>query len=225
MKQLELPLWDVLQAAVQTPEAADLEQLWQEVEASIVDLECAGQLSVAGEAITRITAVFGARSQLAFEELMATASQDGPIMREDAFDQYVRQTMQIEFDEYVEPLGSLPRKLPELSQMDASQSIVAEVEPARLIEALNEVIKVIDPEIAYQEAMAIAHDEDVSEWGNEIEAWLSQHDRAVSLLTLQRSLSMPLVQIWLALLLNGFVLEQRGEFYDLNQVWILESSV
>jgi hypothetical protein len=67
--------------------------------------------------------------------------------------------------------------------------IQQEVEPARLIEALNEVIEVIDPEIAYQEAMAIAHDEDVSEWGNEIEAWLSQHDRAVSLLTLQRAIS------------------------------------
>jgi hypothetical protein len=38
---------------------------------------------------------------------------------------------------------------------------------------------------------------------------------------LQESLGMPLVQVWLALLLNGMTLEQRGSFYQTEQVWIL----
>lgn len=223
MRQLQLPLWKVLEEAAQSPETAELDQLWQEVEASIVDLECAGQLQVAGEAISQITAVFAARSQRAFEEILATASQDGPIMSETAFDQYVRQTMQIEFDEYIEPLDTLPRKPIEVSETD-SRSIVVEVEPMQLIEALHDVIQVVDPEVAYEQALALAHAEDVSEWGAAIQEWLSQRNQAVPLLRLQRSLKMPLVQVWLALLLNGFAIQQRGEFYDLEQVWVLQSS-
>lgn len=119
----------------------------------------------------------------------------------------------------------------EVSEND-SQSMVAEVEPMRLIEALHEVIQGVDPEVAYEQALALAHAEDVSEWGAAIQAWLSQRDssatrvraQAVPLLRLQRSLKMPLVQVWLALLLNGFAIQQRGEFYDLEQVWVLQSS-
>jgi hypothetical protein len=220
MRQLQLPLWKVLEAAAQSPETAELDQLWQEVEASIVDLECAGQLQVAGEAISQITSVFEVRCQRTFEEILATASQDGPTMSETAFDHYVRQTMQIEFDEYIEPFDTLLRKPIEVSENE-SQSLVAEVEPMRLIETLHEVMQVVDPELAYEQALALAHAEDVSEWGAAIQTWLSQRNQAVSLLGLQRSLKMPLVQVWLALLLNGFAIQQRGEFYDLDQVWIL----
>ena len=167
--------------------------------------------------------MFEARSQRAFEELLATASNDGPTMSEAAFDQYVRQTMQIEFDEYIEPFDTLPRK-PTAIDENESQSIVAEVEPMRLIEALHEAIQNVDPDVAYEQALALAHAEDVSEWGDAIQTWLSQREQAVPLLKLQRSIKMPLVQVWLALLLNGFKIEQRGEFYDLEQVWILQSS-
>lgn len=31
MRQLELPLWKVLHEAVQSPETAELEQLWQDL--------------------------------------------------------------------------------------------------------------------------------------------------------------------------------------------------
>lgn len=144
-------------------------------------------------------------------------------MSEAAFDQYVCQTLQIEFDEYIEPFDSLPRKPISINEHE-SQSIVVEVEPMRLIEALHEVIQVIDPEMAYEQALALAHEEDVSQWGDAIQTWLGQRDQAVSLLRLQRSLKMPLVQVRLALLLNGFAIQQRGEFYDLEQVWVLQSS-
>ena len=72
--------------------------------------------------------------------------------------------------------------------------------------------------------MALAHDEKVSEWGATISLRLDEWDKpqqSVSLLELQRSVEMPLVQVWLALLLNGFEIEQRGDFYDTEQVWIL----
>jgi hypothetical protein len=81
----------------------------------------------------------------------------------------------------------------------------------------------IDPETAFQQAMALAHDENVSEWGAAISIWLNALDEtqaSVAMVQL-RSIQMPLVQVWLALLLNGFQLEQRGDFYQTDQVWIL----
>jgi len=37
---------------------------------------------------------------------------------------------------------------------------------------------------------------------------------------LQRSLRMPLMQIWLALLLSGYGVEQRGGFYEAGTIWV-----
>jgi hypothetical protein len=72
-----------------------------------------------------------------------------------------------------------------------------------------------------QTALDIAHDEDVSAWGASISARLEEWGRSVSLLELQESIQMPLVQVWLALLLNGMTLEQRGDFYQTERVWVL----
>ncbi len=215
MRHLELPL---LQEAVQSPEDADLALLWQEVEGAIVDLDSASQLKLAGEAIAQITAVFEARSQLAFQELTATASDDGPPMPEDAFDRYVRQTMQIDFEVYLEPWSNLPRKPIERTESD---TIVGLVEKETLM-AVLEQLEVIDPIEAYTEAMSLAHEEDVSAWGSTIEQWFQQENQSeIGLLQLQQAISMPLVQLWLALLLNGFTVQQRGDFYQTEQVWVV----
>jgi hypothetical protein len=193
-------------------------------------LGCLGRLQVAGEAILQITDLFELRSQLAFESLRSIGSDDGPVMPEDAFDRYVRQTMQIDFDVYIEPLASLPRKgcvagYPQRSEfqvgdeVEGMQSVVAEVDRQVLLEAI--LPDPIDPEIAYQEAIGLAHDEDVSDWGAAISARLEEWGQSVSLLELQESLQMPLVQVWLALRLNGMTLEQRGDFYQTERVWVL----
>ncbi len=225
---IDLPVWDVIKVAAADPEGANLTILWQEVDAAILNLDCLGGLQVAGEAISKITDVFELRSQLAFESIQAIGSDDGPVMSEDAFDRYVRQTMQIDFDIYIEPLASLQRKeyqfqedkgemQPQVAEVDREASAL----PNRqvLLEAI--LSEPIDPKTAYREAIALAHDEDVSSWGATISARLDEWNRPVSLIDLQSSIEMPLVQVWLALLLNGIPLEQRGEFYQTEQIWIL----
>jgi hypothetical protein len=211
----KLPLWEVLQTAAIEPEDANVARLWQEVEEAIVDFDYPEQLQVAGEAISQIADVFRARSVLAFEELQATASHDGPIMPQDAFDRYVRQTMQIDFEEYIEPLVGLPRKVPQMIEVD--RSIIVEVGKQELLTMLEES-ESVNPETTYEQAIAIAHEENISEWGATISAWLNYRGQPVSLLELQKSVKMPLVRVWLALLLNGFELEQRGEFY--RKFWV-----
>jgi hypothetical protein len=74
-------------------------------------------------------------------------------------------------------------------------------------------------------ALDTAHDENVSEWGAAIsirlDEWEQPQQQSVPLLELQRAVELPLVQVWLGLLLNGFEIEQRGEFYETEQVWIV----
>ncbi|WP_309733545.1 hypothetical protein [Chamaesiphon sp. OTE_75_metabat_556] len=218
---IDLPVWTEIKVAASEPEFADLARLWQDVEEAIVNLGCLGRLQVAGEAISQITNLFELRSQLAFESIQAVGSDDGPVMPGDAFDRYVRQTMQIDFDIYIEPLSSLPRKVSEFSEseVDEVHSVVAEIDRKVLLATI--LSDPVDPETAYREAIGLAHDEDVSAWGAAISERLEEWGQPTSLLALQESSEMPLVQVWLALLLNGFEIEQRGEFYDTEQVWIL----
>ncbi|MCY7389965.1 MAG: hypothetical protein LH647_00235 [Leptolyngbyaceae cyanobacterium CAN_BIN12] len=70
--------------------------------------------------------------------------------------------------------------------------------------------------------MEIAHDEDISTWTGVIAHWMEAHHiSTIPLVQLQQSIEMPLIQLWLALLLGGYAIEQRGEFYETRQIWIL----
>ncbi|MEH2126758.1 hypothetical protein [Nostoc sp.] len=42
---------------------------------------------------------------------------------------------------------------------------------------------------------------------------------------LQQGLKMPMVEVWLGLLLGGFTLEQRGDFYNSRNIWVKTSSI
>ncbi|OUL28588.1 hypothetical protein BV375_17845 [Nostoc sp. 106C] len=66
----------------------------------------------------------------------------------------------------------------------------------------------------------LAGDEDVQEWENAIAYYLGNIQDEISLPQLQRALKMPLVEVWLGLLLGGFTLEQRGDFYDSHKIWV-----
>lgn len=225
IEQLELPLWEMLRAATIAPDEADLSQLLDVLERALTDLDTVGQLQVAAEAIAQIVQVFQERSVLAFEELEATASDAGPVMPLDAFDRYVRQTMEVDFEQFIEPLEGLPRRARERQTPDYQGSVAGEVDQAALLQALDEQISQhpgwTEAE-AFNQAVGIAHDEDVSTWTEAIVQCLRERQTSmIPLVQLQQLIGMPLVQLWLALLLGGFAVEQRGQFYETEQIWIL----
>ncbi|MBW4550797.1 MAG: hypothetical protein KME35_06770 [Aphanocapsa sp. GSE-SYN-MK-11-07L] len=219
---LQLSLWSALDEAATEPEAANLASLWQAVDTAIGDRDPTSQLRIAGQAVAQIAQVFAARSDVAFEQLYARSSADGPVMPADCFDRYVRQSMQIEFEDYLEPLANLPRQPPQRSENQDEQSVAAPVDQQTLIESL-ESLEILDPQVVYNQVVALAHAEDVAEVGQAITVALGQHQGAVPLLQLQRSLGLPLVEVWLSLLLNGYRLQQRGEFYQPNQIWVVQA--
>jgi hypothetical protein len=223
IEQLELPLWEMLREATGAPDETDVRQLLDMLDETLLKLDTIGQLWVAAEAIAQIVQVFQERSSLAFEELVATNSDDGPVLPEDAFDRYVRQTMEVDFEQFIEPMANLPRKSPERQEI-LEGSIVGELDQTALLQVLDEQMSqephLTEAEI-FNRTLALAHDEDVSVWAGAIAQWMQQHHASLSLSELIQAMQMPLLDVWLGVLLGDqFLLEQRGQFYDLSGVWI-----
>jgi hypothetical protein len=217
VKQLELNLWDVLSTARQTPEDANLPMMFKLLDLTLVDLDTRSQLRIAGEAVCQIADLFCDRSNFLFEELHSRAVKGEPIMADDAFDRYVRQSMAVDFDQFIEPLQSLPRKIPELTKH--GNSIVAEIDKEVLIQALEQE-SLLGFEEKFEQAISTAHTENVSSWVETIALCIANNFSPMRLIDVQAALPLPIVEIWLGLLLGDFKLEQRGSFYDSNEIWI-----
>jgi hypothetical protein len=222
---LELPLWEALKDATSAPDTANVRQLLDGLDVALLKLDTVGQLQVAAEAIAQIAQVVCDRSTLTFEELEATNSVAGPVMPSDAFDRYVRQTMAVDFDPFMAPLASLPRKVPERQGLsDEPASVVGMLDQVALLQALDEQMRQqlgLTELEAFNQAIGLAHAEDIAAESAAIAQWLRENQiTTVPLVQLQRSTGLSLVQLWLALLLGGYDMEQRGQFYDLSSVWI-----
>jgi hypothetical protein len=217
VKQLELDLWDVISTAKQTPEDANLPMVFQLLDLALVDLDTRSQLQVAGEAVCQIADLFCDRSNFLFEELHSRAANGEPIMADDAFDRYVRQSMVVDFDQFIEPLPSLTRKIPE--QQKNGNSIVGAIDKEVLIQSLEQA-NLLSFEEEFERVINTAHTENVSAWVEAIAHCITNNSSPMRLQDLQMALKLPIVEIWLGLLLGDFKLEQRGRFYDSNEIWI-----
>ena len=217
VKQLELDLWDVLSTARQTPEDANLPMVFKLLDLTLVDLDTRSQLRIAGEAVCKITDLFCDRSSFLFEELHSRTANGEPIMADDAFDRYVRQSMVVDFEQFIEPLPSLTRKTPE--QAKNGNSIFGEIDKEVLIQALEQE-SLLSVEEEFERAISTAHAENVSGWIEAISQCITNNSHPICLKDLQKTLKLPIVEIWLGLLLGDFKLEQRGNFYDSNEIWI-----
>ena len=60
--------------------------------------------------------------------------------------------------------------------------------------------------------------ENVSDWVKALAD--KQMDSPQRLVDLQQQLKMPLIEVWIAALLGGFSLEQRGSFYQTQEIWV-----
>lgn len=74
--------------------------------------------------------------------------------------------------------------------------------------------------IQKQQVLAIVHDENVSCWIETINQWFRQMpDQEVCFAELGQQIGLPWVEVWLAVLLGDFDLEQRGKFYQ-SPIWV-----
>ena len=221
-KQLELDLWGDLKTALKEPEAADMELLWQWLENAIAQARTQGfanfdsneQLLVAGDAISQIVEVFVLRAKGILDSLDVTDDSDGPILGDDFLSGLMRQSMTLDLSDLMEDLTfdrveSSPSSGSVVSVIDRTEArAIARSARAAMRKALQE----------------LAEKENIPRWQQAISCWIEHHQgEKFSLLQLQQSLGMPLVEIWLGLLHSStpYQWDGTGEFYrEARDFWI-----
>lgn len=209
--QLELDLWHKLETARNEPEAADFQQLWQDLEQVIEQSDKDQQLRVAGDAITSIVEVYAIRANAILSTLSVKDTKTEPILSEDFLNDLMRQSMSIDLSDMMEE--RFPSE-PEAQALAPTRGSVAVPIAKKVALAIASGTRV-DPKRILAE---LAGDEQVSQWSAAITQWMQERhdDRAVSLLGLQQALGMPLVEVWLGLLLSPvhqYNWETGEEFY------------
>jgi hypothetical protein len=199
-------LWRSLQTAIAAPDAAELAPLWQALEAALAPLPQEAQLRVAAEAIAQLTEIYAARADAILKTLEGGPAPTEPVLGADFLAGLVKQSTALNLDALVETAP--PERRSRVSH--PIDSVAGVIDKQALLDALDSM-----------QALSMAHAENVGDWSSTIATYLQQHP-AVSLMEAQHSLEMPLVELWIGALLSGQVkLEQRGNFYQADSIWLV----
>ncbi|BAY95520.1 MULTISPECIES: hypothetical protein [unclassified Tolypothrix] len=214
----QLTIWDVLDEISVAPPNSSLAPVWDCLDTELQDLSVEAQLETAAVAFNQIADILKSRAVMLLQDVRERNSPDGPIVSTDIFAGLVRTTMQLDLDDLIEspiPQTFRPHGPHQFSNTSSQgDSVVAPVEKEKVLEMLEEVRTVED-------VHKLAGDEDVQKWQSAIAYYLGNIQDEISLPQLQRALKMPLVEVWLGLLLGGFTLEQRGDFYNKWDIWVM----
>ncbi len=206
--------------AIAHPDAADIAKLWQLFDQLLDTIPENDRLHWAGNAIAQLASICLARAEhfLALWDEKNRLNLEEPILTADMLSGVLRQSMALSIDGLLEnPL--VQHRNPRLPNFDDDESVAGIVDKT----ALLNVIDCAQEAESLENTIAIAHDEAVSVWITQIADYLAHHTRsAVPLVTLSRDINMPLTQVWLALLLSGYPIEQRGSFYDTESLYVLK---
>ncbi|MBD2536725.1 hypothetical protein H6G97_48760 [Nostoc flagelliforme FACHB-838] len=216
----QLTIWDVLDELSESPTTSTLAPMWECLDAELENLPLEAQLSTAALAFSQIADILKSRAEVLLQDIRDRNSLLGPIISADLFAGLVRTTMHLDLDDLIEPETPQTFKPHGPHQFSHSieegDSVVAPVEKAN-------VLAMIDQVTTLEDVRNLASDEDVEKWQSAIANHLINVKDEISLVKLQRVLQMPMVEVWLGLLLGEFTLEQRGDFYHNQNVWVKSS--
>ncbi|MCF2146967.1 hypothetical protein IQ276_010985 [Desmonostoc muscorum LEGE 12446] len=216
----QLTIWDVLDELSESPTTSTLAPMWECLDAELEKLPLEAQLLTAALAFSQIADILKSRAEVLLQDTRDLNSPKGPIVSTDLFAGLVRTTMHLDLDDLIEPQTPQTFKPHAPHQFsyptELGNSVVAPVEKANVLAMLDEVTTLED-------VRNLASDEDVQKWQSAIANYLINVKDEISLVKLQRVLQMPMVEVWLGLLLGGFTLEQRGDFYHNQNVWVKSS--
>ena len=212
IRQLELNLAGALGEAAEMPETVDVVALWQQFEDKLSGLSQRDQLRIAGAALSELANLCEAKSEIFWEDWQDAHNTEGPVMSEEWLSGLSRQTQALDFSGLVS--RSYGKRAAVEESLAPEASIAGQADKANVIAMLDE----IEENELKAQALAVSHSENVSKW---IEALNNkQMDSPQRLIDLQQQLQMPLIEVWIAALLGGFELEQRGSFYQTQEVWV-----
>jgi hypothetical protein len=223
MRQLELDLWQSLDAAVRYPETANVQRLCDALEGAIANRPLQTQLQVAGEMLQQISAVYAARAAWLMDGWEYRHNPQEPIVALDEDANFFAQSLSLDLDDLFEEPEAVVYPSERRSRSVPQGTIVGELDKEALLNALDQQLAE-HPEMteaeAFEAAISVAHGENVTEWVGAIGQVLREQGQEQTLLGLQEQLRMPWVEVWLAVLLGGYGVEQRGAFYQRETIWV-----
>jgi hypothetical protein len=201
----QLTIWDILDEMSEAPPTSTLAPVWDCLDAELESLSVEAQLSTAAQAFFQIADILKSRAELLLEDIRAQNDVEGPVISTD------------DLIEEPAPQNFRPHGPHQFSHTaESHDSVAAPVEKENVL-AMLEIQTVED-------VHRLAGDEDVQKWQSAIALYLTQVKDEITLPLLQRALKMPMVEVWLGLLLGGFTLEQRGDFYHSEAIWVIADS-
>ena len=209
-KQLELTFDLALEDAAETPALADLKALCQQFEDASAPLSVQEQLRLGSKAIDKLADIYRAKAEWLLDDWESAYDPQDPDLPGDWLQGFVRQSQHVDLSELTAPAQRRPRIASGKPKKQQS-TVVGEVSKDSVLKMLDQV------ELAKQKAaaIAVAHEERIKDWVEDIHRWFEQHSEPIPLLELRQALNWPLVQLWLSLLLGGFQLEATEQtFYD-----------
>jgi hypothetical protein len=229
VQQLELDLWQSLEAASRFPETADLRSLCDALEQTLCDQSLAEQLNMAGDVLVQFSEVYAAKADLLISRWEHRYNPAEPVVDlEDCVDLFV-QSLSLnvtELFEEPEPV-QYPANRKKKSSSQEDSSIVGEVDKDTLLNWIDQKVAeqpLNEAQMANQ-IIDLAHGENVEEWSRAIANYFSTYITqqpceshiTISLPELCKGMQKSFVEIWLGLLLgNGTyqVYQTSEDFYD-----------
>ena len=225
---VQLTIWDRLNIATTNSVGADFLGLLTEVDESIEQLPLNDRLEAAGEAIRRLGEIYAQRSamQLSQIEYLFHPERE-PIMSLDAFDCYVRQSMMVDLEQFIEAPD-----LPEYGR-EYNLTVVRELSVVEALAEISDEVVTEEMEVARVAdlVLGIAHGEEIELWASRIRAVMEECG-SMLLVELQQQSGLSLVDVWLGLLLGdtgcsihrqlSSEIEFSVDFYDRAGIWIVE---
>jgi hypothetical protein len=204
-----------------------VQRLCDALEGAIAHRPLQAQLQVAGDMLQQISAVYAARATWLMDGWEYRHNPQEPIVALDDDANFFAQSLSLDLDDLFEEPEAVVYPSERRSRSATQGTIVGELDKEALLNALDEQLSQ-HPEMteaeAFEAAISVAHGEDVTAWVGAIGQLLRAQDGELNgeqtLLGLQERLRMPWVEVWLAVLLGGYRVEQRGEFYQRETIWV-----
>jgi hypothetical protein len=224
IRQLELDLWQSLEAATRYPETANLQRLCDALEGAIAHHPTQEQLQVAGEMLRQISDVYAARAEWMMSGWELQYNPQEPVVNLEGYAELFAQSLSLDLGELFEEPDGVVYPSDRKGRSGSGGTVVGLLDKDALLAELDQRLE-DHPEMteaeAFEAAISVSHGEDVSAWTGTIAEVLRQEEnQALSLMQLRERSGMPLVAMWLGVLLGGYGLEQRGEFYQRETIWV-----
>ncbi len=213
VRQLELNLEVAFGEASEVPEDADVLSLWAQFEGELAGLPQQEHLRVAGDILVKLAGLCEAKSDVLWEDWQDAHNAEGPVMGEGWLQGLTRQTQELDFSDLVQRSYDTNSDRPNEGKAD-EDSVAGDVEKLSVLD----MIDALEDADLKSQALAVSHAENISDWVKALAG--GQADSPQRLIDLQQQLKMPLIEVWIAALLGGFPMEQRGSFYQTQEVWV-----